>query len=809
MTGDVKRTDIKVAGMTCAMCVRTVENALSDLKGVSGVSVNLATNKASINYHSEQIGIAELENTIRSSGYDVINKTVTLRIGGMTCIMCSKAIESALSRIDGITAVEVNHMSGEATVSHTGVSLSAMKKAIEDAGYEFIGSDEGNYRNEETAYRERDLKQKKKRLTIGLIVGGLFMVLMYMPFPLTQLHAYGMLIVATPVFLYVANPIFMAAYRALRNRNLSMDVMYSMGIGVAFISSIMGTVGILSREFIFYETAILLASFLTLGRYLEARARGRTSDTISRLIDLNPQQALIIRSGEEINVQIEEVQVGDLVMVKPGERIPVDGSVIAGESFVDESMITGESIPVDKTVDDSVIGGTINGDGFLKIRAEKVGRDTVLSRIIRIVAEAQSSKPPIQRIADRVVSYFIPFIIAVAISTFVVWYFIVSSTALFALSTLISVLVIACPCALGLASPTAVTVGIGRGAEFGVLIRNGDVLERLERLSSVVFDKTGTLTSGSPQVTDVIPLGIDRNELLAFVASVEKLSSHPVAKAIYEFALEEDSAIYEIDVFENIGGKGVIAEVADREIVAGSQSLLAEKEIHIPEDVRERISSLEEEGKTIVLVSMDHEVKGIIGIQDTLRDGAKFSVDEITAMDIGSVMITGDNDRTASAIASQVGIEKVFANVLPQDKASEVKNLQEQGKVVAFVGDGINDAPALAQSDIGIAIGSGTDIAIESGEIVLMRNEPYYIVAAIQLGKMVIRRIKQNIFWAFAYNSLLIPVAAGILYPLFGITFKPEFAGLAMAMSSVTVVGLSLLLKRFTPPVLRKIEVTV
>jgi Cu+-exporting ATPase len=612
--------------------------------------------------------------------------------------------------------------------------------------------------------------------------------------------AYLMLIIATPVFLYISYPIFIAAYRALKNRSLNMDVMYSMGIGVAFGSSILGTFEIvLSREFLFYEAAVFLSTFLTIGRYLETKAKGRTSEAIKKLVGLRPKTAVVIREDREIEMPIEDVVVGDILLVKPGEKIPVDGEVIDGESYVDESMITGEPIPTLKKKDANVVGGTINKNSIIKFKAKKIGKDTVLSQIISLVEEAQGSRPPVQRIADKAVTYFIPTVLTIAIISFAIWYFIVGNTLLFSLTALIAVLVIACPCALGLATPTAVTVGIGRGAELGVLVKNGEALEISEKLTTVVFDKTGTLTKGKPEVIDIIGIGLDEKELLRLVASVEKNSQHPLAEAVVRKAQENGIELEKTEDFDTFGGKGISANIQGKEVIIGNRTLLMEKNISFQE-FEKKITQLENEGKTVILIGFEDKMRGMIAIADPLKETTKAAIKELNKMKLDVVMITGDNARTARAIARQVGIKKVLAEVLPPDKANEVKKLQEKGEIVAFVGDGINDAPALAQADVGIAIGSGTDVAIESGEIVLIKDDLLDAVAAVQLSKKVMSRIKQNLFWAFAYNTALIPVAAGVLYPIFKITFRPEFAGFAMAMSSVTVVTLSLMLKRYDPP---------
>jgi Cu+-exporting ATPase len=489
--------------------------------------------------------------------------------------------------------------------------------------------------------------------------------------------------------------------------------------------------------------------------------------------------------------------------VKPGERIPVDGEVVEGESYVDESMITGEPIPVLKKSGAPVVGGTLNTNSVLRFRATRVGKETVIAQIIRLVEDAQGSKPPVQRIADRAVTYFIPAVLTIAVLSFAFWYFLAGQTLLFALTALISVLVIACPCALGLATPTAVTVGIGRGAELGVLIKRGEALEIPERITAVVFDKTGTLTIGKPSVTDLVPVGISGETLLSLAASVERNSEHPLAEAILREAARRGLPLQESTSFDTIGGKGVVAQILGEEVLIGNRALMRERGIAVGEEADRGTTALEAEGKTVMMVSAGGQVAGSIAVADTLKASAAETIRRLRAMDLEVLMITGDNARTAGSIARRLGIERVVAEVLPAEKVSEVKKLQREGKVLAFVGDGINDAPALAQADLGVAIGSGTDVAIESGDIVLVRDNLIDVVAAIELSRKVMTRIKENLFWAFAYNTALIPVAAGLLYPFFGITFRPEFAGLAMAMSSVTVVSLSLLLKGYIPPARR------
>jgi Cu+-exporting ATPase len=799
-----KKSELKVTGMTCATCVHTIEKSIKQLDGALDVHVNLGKETALVEYDETKLHLADIEKAVQDAGYDVIYQHAIVKVGGMTCAMCVNTIEQALRALEGVTKVTVNLGAEKAYVTYNPgiITIPDIKKAIEHAGYQFLGIEGTDTEDLERTVRRRELRAKRNRFIIGFAVGVPMMLLMYVPLSMPPYMPYVLLAIAAPVFLYVSLPIFSAAYRALKNRSLNMDVMYSMGIGVAFFASILGTFEIvLSREFLFYEASVMLASFLTFGRYLEARARGKTSEAIKKLIGLQPKTATLVRNGEQMTVPIEDVQVDDIVMVKPGEKIPVDGIVTHGSSYVDESMITGEPLPVLKQKDAAVVAGTINKNSVLTFRTSKIGKDTLLSQIIRLVEDAQGSKPPVQRLADRVVSYFIPVVLLIAIVSFMMWYFVVHYTLLFSLTRLISVLVIACPCALGLATPTAVTVGIGRSAEFGVLIKNGEALENAQRITTIVFDKTGTLTRGIPDVTDIITSSTDEKELLTAAASVEQYSQHPLAEAIVRHANKRNISLKNADDFDTVEGKGVRASVDGIEILIGKKMWMQENRVDGADRFDTHISRLENEGKTVMLVAAGREAAGMIAVADTLKPSAKKTVEHLKRMHLEVVMITGDNKRTARAIAHETGIDRVIAEVLPHDKSNEVKRLQSAGRSVAFVGDGINDAPALAQSDVGIAVGSGTDIAIESGEIILVRDDLLDVVAAIQLGRKVLSRIKQNLFWAFAYNTALIPLAAGVLYPFTGVTFRPEFAGFAMAMSSVTVVTLSLLLKRYVPDI--------
>ncbi|MDD1713692.1 MAG: heavy metal translocating P-type ATPase [Methanoregulaceae archaeon] len=802
--GEKKVIDLKLAGMHCATCSVTIEEAIAGIGKGTTAKANFGTDSARVEYDPDRVSLQEIEKVVKEAGYEVINQEVVLKVGGMVCATCVETIEKALSSLPGVIQARVNLATEKAYVTYNSsvTSLDDMKAAIDDAGYQYLGVAEELSLEAEERAREKDLADKFRRFSIGFAVSiPLFILMLFPPDIPMQTFSWILLLISTPVFIYVALPIFRAALMALRNRTLNMDVMYAMGTGVAFGASVLGTLGIVLNEtFIFYDTAIMLASFLILGRYLEARAKGRTSEAIRKLIRLRPKTATIRRDGNELEVPVEDVMIGDIVVVRPGENLPVDGEVIEGESHVDESMITGEPIPVFKSAGSKVVGGTLNTNGVIVFRADRIGKDTVLAQIIRLVDEAQASKPPVQRIADIAVAYFIPVIIIIAVTTFILWYAVAGADLLFALTAFISVLVVACPCALGLATPTAVTVGVGRGAELGILIRNGESLEVADHLTTVAFDKTGTLTRGKPSVTDVVPLNIEEKTLLCLAASVERNASHPLADAVVKKAKEDNCVLEATTEFSSFGGKGVSARVLGEQILIGNRAFMAEMGVTFPRETEEIIRALENDGKTAVLVAIAGNPAGIIAIADTIKETSPDAVAELKKMGLSVAMITGDNRRTAEAVGRLVGIDRVIAEVLPEAKSQEVANLQSAGGVVAFVGDGINDAPALARSDVGIAIGSGTDVAIESGDLVLINDDLLDAVAAVQLSRKVMSRIKQNIFWAFAYNAALIPVAAGVLYPFTGYTMRPELAALAMAASSVTVVSLSLLLKRYIPP---------
>lgn len=807
----LKEMDLPIEGMHCASCVLSLDKTFGREEGVESVDADLATNKLKLVVNPKKISFEKIQTLVKNLGFEIHTDEVKLKIHGMHCASCVMNVENFLMRLDGIFDVKADLSTASAEVYYdkNKVTLDDMKVVIESLGFEVLGVD-GQLEIDEDEIYEKDLREKLYRIIVGFTFSIILMVLMYVHW-----HPFGLsmgivsLIISIAPFIYVSLPILKAGWNGLTHKNLNMDVMYSMGIVVAYVSSILGTFNIvLDNSFMFYETAIMLPSFLLIGRYLEAKAKKSTSDSIRELIGLQPTNAtkITLENGKivkEEEIPIAQIEIGDIVLVRPGDKIPVDGVVVGGESYVDESMINGEPIPKTKTRDSEVFAGTINQDGVLQIEALKIGKETVLSNIIRLVEKAQSSRPPVQKIANTAVSYFIPVILTIAIVVFIIWYFVIGSTLLFALTTLISILVVACPCALGLATPTAVTVGIGRAAEFGILIKNGDTLENAGKIDVALFDKTGTITEGKPQVDDIITYGISEEELLKVASGVEKNSNHPIAKAIVKKAEEMGLAPSETGEFENITGKGLEAKINGQTVLAGNKSLL--EDVLVPEDILIEYRNLENESKTTILIAIDGEIKGLISLSDKIKPTSKRAIEELHKMGITTYMLTGDNEKTALNVADKVGIDNVEANVLPENKLDIVKDIQsadKNGKVL-FVGDGINDAPALTQADIGVAMGNGTDIAMESGDVVVMEGDLENVVAAVQFSKKVMRRIKENIFWAFAYNMILIPLAAGALYASFELMFMPEWAGLAMALSSVTVISLSLALKRYVPPVKR------
>lgn len=806
----LKEMDLPIEGMHCASCVLSLNKTFEKVEGVESVDADLASNKLHLTVNPKKLPFDEIETLVKNLGFELHTDEVTLKLNGMHCASCVMNVENFLIRLDGIFDVKADLTSQTARINYdkTKVTVKDMEEVINSLGFEVLGIDGQLEINEDEIYKN-DLKDKRNRIIVGFAASAVLMALMYVHW-----HPFGLsmgitsLIISILPFLYVSLPTLKAGFNGLVHKNLNMDVMYSMGITVAYISSILGTFNIvLDHSFMFYETAIMLPSFLLIGRYLEAKAKKKTSDSIRELIGLQPTAATLIELDSNGNivsqkeVNIKEIQIGDILLVRPGDKIPVDGEVIGGLSYVDESMINGEPIPKAKRDGEEVFAGTINQDGVLHIKAKKIGSKTVLSNIIRLVEKAQSSRPPVQKLANTAVSYFIPTILTIAVVVFLLWYFVFDSTLLFALTTLISILVVACPCALGLATPTAVTVGVGRAAEFGILIKNGDTLENAGKIDVAAFDKTGTITEGQPEVDDVICYGISENELVELAASVEKNSNHPIAKAIVRKANDMNLELNQTSSFENITGKGLKAQIDDKDVLTGNKKLLESQDIEIPQSVLEEYGRLEDLSKTIILIGVDREIKGILSLSDKIKANSKRTIEELHKMGIETYMLTGDNKKTASTVAGAVGIDNVCAGVLPENKLDIVKNLQKEDKTVLFVGDGINDAPALTQANIGVAMGNGTDIAMESGDIVVMEGDLENVVAAVQFSKKVMTRIKENLFWAFAYNVILIPLAAGALYAGFGIMFMPEWSALAMALSSVTVISLSLALKGYVPAI--------
>jgi len=721
-----------------------------------------------------------------------MKKKSTLSISGMHCAGCALNIEKSLKKLKGVENAIVNFSTEEATVEYDpkSIDIKKIKNVVSNLGYKAFEPGEVNE-------SEKDLRNLKYSSVIGIILTiPVVIISMFMKIPNDNLI---LLLLTTPIQFGVGYHFYKGSWNSLKNKYINMDFLVILGTSAAYFYSLFTT---FFGGMTFYEASATVITTITIGRLMEHLSRGKTSDSIKKLIKLQAKTARVIRDGKEIEIPVEHVKKGDTVIVRPGEKIPVDGVVMDGYSSVDESMITGESMPVEKKKGDEVIGATMNKNGMLKIKATKIGAETALAQIIKLVKEAQQSKAPIQKIADVVVSYFVPVVMIIAVSSFLTWYFFIHQPFFFALTIMVSILVVACPCAMGIATPTAVMVGLGKGAENGILIRNGEYLEKVHKLDTIVFDKTGTLTKGEPEVTDIIPFNDEKKKLLMLAAVAEKNSEHHLGEAIIKKALEEKIKIPETKHFQTIPGKGVVTTYLNRRLLVGNKNLLKDYKIET-EYAEKRMKALEEDGKTVVVVAFNDKIVGIIGIADTLKEYSVEAIEELKKMGLEVMMITGDNERTANAIARTLRIDKTLAEVLPQEKAEKVKELQEAGRFVGMVGDGINDAPALAQADIGIAIGSGTDVAIETGDIVLIKEDLRDVVTAIKLSKRTLSKIKQNLFWAFFYNTAMIPIAAGILYPAFNILLPPIVAGIAMVFSDISVVGNSLLLKRFKPNNLR------
>ncbi|MFO7712026.1 MAG: heavy metal translocating P-type ATPase [Dehalococcoidia bacterium] len=806
MTDEMRKTTLPVTGMTCASCAAAIEKGLAGLPGVYRSNVNVASEDVSIEYDPQKIDIKTLVRTISDVGYGVGLEKATFGVGGMTCASCVANVEKALAKLPGVISASVNLASEKATVQYVRgeTGMADLRSAVEAAGYSVLDEQKEEQRVDDDLLR---VQNAKRRFMFAIVPAGVAWTLMLLSMAVA-IPGYGLIIAVLgfPVVFVVGWPTHLASLKAIRSRRANMDVLISLGSVPPYF---MGIAALIWGGPGFIEMAMGIVSFHLLGRFLETRAKGRASQAIKKLLQLGAKTARILVDGEEREIDIAEVKVEDIMVVRPGEKIPTDGVVVEGESAVDESMATGESMPVNKKTDDTVIGATINQQGLLKVRATKVGKDTFLSQVIRMVEECQGSKVPIQEFADRVTGYMVPAVLGIALLTAVSWLLfpgffmrIITWGAVFlpwvnpdlgpvtlAIFASIAVLVISCPCALGLGTPTALMVGTGMGAERGVLFRRGDALQTMSEVHTIVFDKTGTITRGKPGVTDIfVNGGMEEGEILQLAAGLEQGSEHPLGQSIVAEARQRGMELRSVDGFEAITGKGIKGRVDGRDVLVGNQKLMSDFEVDFSE-VKGRLGELEDEAKTAMLVAVDGRIAGVIAMADTLKDDSVQAIAELRRMGLETAMITGDNQRTAAAIAKQVGIQRVLAEVLPEDKAAEIRRLQDEVGVVAMVGDGINDAPALTQADVGIAIGTGTDIAIESSDITLVRGELSAVVTAVNLSRATFRKIKQNYFFAWVYNAVAIPMAVmGLLHPMVGMA--------AMTASSLNVVTNSLRLRR-------------
>lgn len=790
-----KKIDIDVMGMTCAACSARVEKALNKQEGVDKAVVNLLSNKATVEYDDESIKGEDLIQVIEKTGYEVPSIKKTLLIEGMTCAACSTRVEKVLNRLDGVSKASVNLSTNKALVEFPSgaVDVETLIRAVEKAGYK------AELEVERDVDREKELREKEiKSLKTSFIVSAILSIPLFSAMffhmagtdnALSNIlnNGWFQLVLATPVQFIIGYRFYRGAYNSLRGGGANMDVLIAMGTSAAYFYSLYNLLNGIHEYY--FESSAVIITLILLGKTFEAVAKGKTSEAIKKLMGLQPKTARVVRDGQEMDIAIEKLEIGDIIVVRPGERVPVDGEIVEGHSSIDESMLTGESIPVDKTVGDQVVGATINKFGSFKFEAKKIGKDTVLAQIIKLVEEAQGSKAPVQRLADKISGIFVPVVVGIALVT-VLGFSLIGNNFNTGLINAVAVLVIACPCALGLATPTAIMVGTGKAAENGILIKSGEHLERAHQMDTIIFDKTGTITKGEPEVTDILAFnGIDEDEILRIAASVEKVSEHPLGQAIVKYAEDKDITLVDTDSFMSLSGKGLRAGFEGKDIYIGNRRLMKENNIDLTGFENEMLR-LEEEGKTAMLLSIDGVISGIIAVADKIKETSLEAIKELKAMDLDVYMITGDNERTAKAIAREVGIDNILADVLPENKAEVVEDLKSQGRHVGMVGDGINDAPALAAADVGFAIGTGTDVAMEAADITLMRGDLNGVVTAIRLSHRTMKTIKQNLFWAFFYNSVGIPFSAlGFLNPM--------VAGAAMAFSSVSVVTNSLRLRRF------------
>ncbi len=812
----------KVTGMTCASCAAHVQKAAAKLKGVAEAAVNIATEKMTVRFDESKTGFEQLQKAVEDAGYGLLEeklsfKSIELAVDGMTCASCSAAVERAVKKLGGVRSVSVNLATNRAAIEYdtSKVKLSEIKAAITGAGYTPREIEGEAARDIESEQRRRVLKNMRIRLIIAIIFSApiLYIAMAHM-FPVFKLpipyfmgshdfplvFALVQLVLTVPVIL-AGSRFFRVGLKTLIKRAPNMDTLVAIGTGSAFLYGVYATVMIYLGEFgfaeqLYFESAAVVITLVMLGKYLEAVSKGKTSEAIKKLMGLKPKTAVIIKDDTELEVHLDEVAVGDIVLVRPGSAVPVDGRVLEGVSSVDESMLTGESMPVEKHPGSNLTGGSINGEGLLKFEVTRTGEDTALSKIIKLVEEAQGKKAPIAKMADVVSGYFVPAVLIIAFVAAVLW-MIAGKDFDFVLNVFVTVLVIACPCALGLATPTAIMVGTGKGAELGILIKGGEALETTHKVNAVIFDKTGTITEGKPLLTDIRNYGsLSEKEALMLGASAERGSEHPIARAIVEAAESSGLKIPQPDEFKAVPGRGIDAVAQGRRILAGNIKLMRENGVDTSK-ADEDAKALSGSGRTLMYIAVENKLEALMAAADTVKPTSKEAVKKLKSLGVNVYMITGDNKNTAAAIAKEVEIDNVLADVLPEDKASEVKKLQQSGHKVAMVGDGINDAPALVQADVGIAIGTGTDVAVESADVVLMRGDLNEVSSAIALSRATIRNIRQNLFWAFIYNLAGIPLAAGVLYAFGGPLLNPIFAGAAMALSSVSVVTNALRLKRF------------
>ncbi|MDI0264884.1 heavy metal translocating P-type ATPase [Clostridioides difficile] len=818
----------KITGMTCAACAKAVERVTKKMDGVYDQSVNIATEKLKIEYDNSKVSFDDIKQVVEKAGYGIVkeesNKKIDMKIDGMTCAACAKAVERVVKKLDGVENISVNIATDKANIDYnpSKVKLSQIKAAIEKAGYKPIEEVRDKVDVDEDKLRK---EKEMKSLFVKFIVAIVFAVpLFYIamgpmiikpigPWPLPEIinpmtntlnYALIQLILVIPVMI-AGYKFYINGFKALFSLSPNMDSLVAIGTLAAFLYSLYTTIQIANGQIqgmhhhqLYYESAGIIIALILLGKYLESKSKGKTSEAIKKLMGLQPKTAIVLVDGKEVETPIEEVGIGDIILVKPGTKIPVDGVVIEGYTSVDESMLTGESIPVEKNVGSKVTGASINKNGVIKFKAEKIGGDTALAQIIKLVEDAQGTKAPIAKLADTVSGYFVPIVIAIAVVASLLWFLVGGKDIVFVLTIFISVLVIACPCALGLATPTAIMVGTGKGAENGILIKGGEALESAHKVNTVIFDKTGTITEGKPKVTDIVLNNVEEEYLIKIASSAEKGSEHPLGEAIVRYGEEENIKLEKVDDFKAIPGAGIQVIINKENILLGNKKLMNDNNILL-EDLEEKSNELASQGKTPMYIAVDGKLAGIIAVADVVKESSKKAIEILHDMGIKVAMVTGDNVKTANAIASQVGIDMVLAEVLPEDKSKEVEKLQNQGNFVAMVGDGINDAPALAKANIGIAIGSGTDVAIESADIVLMKSDLMDVPTAIKLSHETIKNIKQNLFWAFGYNTIGIPVAAGLLYIFGGPLLNPMIAAAAMSLSSVSVVSNALRLKNFKP----------